>query len=152
VTHTEAWSASLGTTVTNFVSSPVVGSDGTIYAGSYDNRVVALNPNGTQKWVFNTAGAVFSTPCLTTDGTIYFSGMDAKLYAIRDNGTQADLLWTYPLRSATFNSPTVDADGIVYVGATGTVYAVYGTAPLDTAAPWPKDRHDLKRTGRYGGF
>src|ERR1035437_7481480 len=41
-------------------NSPHTGADGTIYAGSYDHNLYAVNPNGTQKWAFATGNAVES--------------------------------------------------------------------------------------------
>ena len=33
-------------------SSPAIGSDGTIYVGSDDYKLYAINPDGTEKWSF----------------------------------------------------------------------------------------------------
>ncbi|AEH51461.1 PQQ-binding-like beta-propeller repeat protein [Pseudothermotoga thermarum] len=52
-------------------SSPVIGSDGTIYVGSWDKNVYALDPNGTLKWRFETDDRVISSPAIGSDGTIY---------------------------------------------------------------------------------
>ena len=41
------WSYSTGGLVQ---SSPAVGSDGTVYVGSFDNNLYAINPDGTLKW------------------------------------------------------------------------------------------------------
>jgi outer membrane protein assembly factor BamB len=47
----------------NYVfSSPTLGADGTIYVGSYDHKLYAINPNGTLKWSYVTGGSVFSSP------------------------------------------------------------------------------------------
>ncbi len=48
-------------------SSPAIGTDGTIYFGSDDNKLYALNPTGTQKWNF-TPGS-FTTPGPISDQT-----------------------------------------------------------------------------------
>ncbi|MBS0662076.1 MAG: S8 family serine peptidase, partial [Verrucomicrobia bacterium] len=68
------------------VSSPAVGSDGTIYVGAgttltddpLDNsnypedRVYALNANGTKKWSYATSQPVdLSSPAIGSDGTVY---------------------------------------------------------------------------------
>ena len=39
-----------------FHSPPVVGPDGTIYAGSYDGNMYAINPSGVLQWNFSTRG------------------------------------------------------------------------------------------------
>ena len=45
------------TTGLNVESSPAIGADGTIYVGSYDNKIYAINPDGTLKWSYTTGGA-----------------------------------------------------------------------------------------------
>ena len=37
-------------------SSPVLGTDGTIYIGSYDNKLHAIASDGKSKWSFTTSG------------------------------------------------------------------------------------------------
>ena len=45
-------------------SSPSIGTDGTIYVGSYDNNLYAINPDGSRKWRFKTGATVFSSPAI----------------------------------------------------------------------------------------
>ena len=52
-------------------SSPAIGSDGTIYVGSDDDNLYAINPDGSMKWRFKTGSYVFSSPAIGSDGTIY---------------------------------------------------------------------------------
>ena len=40
-------------------SSPAIGADGTIYVGSMDNYLYAINPDGTQQWAFATGVGSF---------------------------------------------------------------------------------------------
>ena len=68
-------------------SSPAIGDDGTIYVGSSDKKVYAINSDGTTNWVFTTGGAVLSSPVLGADGTIYVGSLDFNLYAINPDGT-----------------------------------------------------------------
>ena len=35
-------------------SSPAIGSDAPIYVWSYDNKLYAINPDGSKKWAFET--------------------------------------------------------------------------------------------------
>ncbi len=39
-------------------SSPALGVDGTVYAGSFDGSLYAINPGGTQKWAFQTGTSI----------------------------------------------------------------------------------------------
>ena len=63
-------------------SSPAIGTDGTVYVGSYDNKVYALNgKTGAKKWEFTAEGDVFSSPAIGADGTVYVGSRDTKVYA-----------------------------------------------------------------------
>ena len=64
-------------------SSPAISSDGTIYVGSMDDYLYALNPNGSLKWKFNTGYGIVSSPAIGSDGTVYVGSYDNYLYAIK---------------------------------------------------------------------
>lgn len=93
-------------------SSPAVGSDGTIYIGSYDNYLYAINPDGTLKWKFQTGDDINSSPVIGSDGTIYIGSNDDYLYAINPDGT---LKWKY-LTGGNINSLAIGIDGTIYIG------------------------------------
>ena len=103
-------------------SSPVIGSDGTIYFGSWDGHLYALNPNGTQKWNY-TAGSIISvSPAIASDGTIYFGSWDNKTYALGSNGVQK---WNYTAKGQILSSITLGSDGTIYFGdADKNLYAL----------------------------
>ena len=88
---TQKWAFQTGDRV---ISSPAIGPDGTIYVGSNDKKLYAINPNGTRKWAFSTGGVVKSSPAIGPDGTIYVGSYNildpynTKLYAINPNGTR----------------------------------------------------------------
>ena len=65
-------------------SSPAIGSDGTVYVGSNDQKLYAINgKTGVKLWEFETGGAVHSSPAIGSDGTVYVGSWDNKLYAIK---------------------------------------------------------------------
>lgn len=70
-------------------SSPAIGSDGTIYIGSDDGRLYAINSNGTLKWQYTTGTGNYidTSPAISSDGTIYIGSVDNNLYAINLDGT-----------------------------------------------------------------
>jgi outer membrane protein assembly factor BamB len=82
------------TTRNHVESSPSIGSDGTIYFGSDDGNVYAVDPYGNQKWKFTTLGSsiVRSSPAIGADGTIYVGSEGGRsyggIYALNPNGTQ----------------------------------------------------------------
>jgi outer membrane protein assembly factor BamB len=69
------------------------GADNTIYVGSDDNSLYAINPNGTLKWSYQTGDNVFSSPAIGADGTIYVGSKDYYLYAIQGLGPLANTPW-----------------------------------------------------------
>jgi len=108
-------------------SSPAIGSDGTIYFGAHNNKFYAVNPDGTQKWVFNCGDPVYSpewdvwkgiisSPAIASDGTIYFTSMPNYLFALNPDGTEK---WRYPVHVFVnvWSSPVIGSDGTVYVGS-----------------------------------
>jgi outer membrane protein assembly factor BamB len=48
----------------SLTSSPTIGLDGTIYIGSNNHNLYAINPNGTEKWNYKTKGAIQSSPAV----------------------------------------------------------------------------------------
>jgi hypothetical protein len=65
------------------MSSPAVGLDGTIYVGSNDNYLYAVNPgDGSIKWRMNLGANVQSSPTVGADGTVYVGSDANKVFAI----------------------------------------------------------------------
>jgi outer membrane protein assembly factor BamB len=95
------------------VSSPAIGSDGTIYFGSLNDTLYALNPDGTLKWSYSTNGDIYSSPAIGSDGTIYFGSYDNYLYALNPDGT---LKWRYDAGTSIHTSPAIGQDGTIYFG------------------------------------
>lgn len=66
------------------LSSPAIGSDGTVYVGSLDKKLYAINGKaGVKLWEFQTGSVVSSSPGIGSDGTVYVGSPDNKLYAIK---------------------------------------------------------------------
>ena len=80
------------------LSSPAIGSDGTVYVGSRDKKLYAINgKSGVKLWEFVTGDVVLSSPAIGSDGTVYVGSGDKKLYAIKtENKGLANSPW--PMR------------------------------------------------------
>lgn len=112
-----------------FLSSPVV-SAGTVYFGSGDNHVYAVDAStGALKWKFKTGDVVHASPAVS-DGVVYVGGFDAGFYAL--DGTTGALLWKFQtertdtryLMTGIPGSAAI-AKGIVYFGSRDAhVYAL----------------------------
>jgi outer membrane protein assembly factor BamB len=104
------------------ISSPAIDSDGTIYVGSEDFKLYAINSDGSEKWNYAVAGGIPSSPTIGYDGTIYFGSYDNKLYAINPNGTEK---WSFITGSLVYSSPTIGSNGTIYIGSyDGKLYAI----------------------------
>jgi len=109
---------------------PNVGPDGTIYIGSWDTYVYAVNSGGTLKWKYQTDGSIapLASPTLSNDGnTIYVGSGDRNkdeggtLYALNSDGT---LKWKVEnLDGGRVSGPVVGTDGTIYATGSGKVHA-----------------------------
>ena len=129
-------------------SSPAIGSDGTVYVGSMDHKLYAINgKSGLKLWEFETGYPVSSSPAIGSDGTVYVGSWDNKLYAI--NGKSGVKLWEFQTGLAVTSSPAIGSDGTVYVGAEdGKLYAIKTESLGLAKSPWPMHGQNPLHTGR----
>ena len=108
-------------------STPALGADGTIYFGSNDDKIYALNPDGSFKWEFSTGGNISTSPTVGPDGTIYCGSDDDFLYALNPDGSQK---WAFDTGGNPNNtSAALDQDGAtIYVGASSDKLFAINTA------------------------
>lgn len=105
-----------------------ISSDGTIYFGSEDSCIYALNPDSTLKWRYQTGGGIFSSPAIGSDGTVYAGARDNYVYALNPTGT---LKWRYFVDNWIEADPSIGADGTVYAGTlAGGLYALNPSGTL----------------------
>ena len=106
-------------------SSPVIGSDSTVYFGSEDGYLYAMLPDlSGYKWRYNASSEpIRSTPSIDTAGNIYFTSNSDYLYSITSNG---DYRWEFYLGSASNpKSPIMlGPDNTAYIAALDTFYAI----------------------------
>jgi outer membrane protein assembly factor BamB len=117
-------------------SGIAVATDGTMYAGAGDARLVALSSDGAYLWEFKTKpGSVNrATPVIAEDGNIYFASGDGSLYALNADGTQK---WSLDTRAASIATPMLASDGTIYLANGGWLIAaspdgkILAQVPLD---------------------
>ena len=112
-----------------FLSSPVV-ARGTVYFGSGDRNVYALDAvSGALKWKFQTGDVVHASPAYA-DGVIYFGSWDSYFYAVdAESGKEK---WRFhggedPLihNQVGFQSSPAIVGGVVYTGCRdANLYAI----------------------------
>ena len=106
------------------VSTPAIAVDGTIYITTLENWLIAVNPDGTEKWRFEHPTSHFNgwtSPTIGKDGTIYLSSAgkwfsdsekESAIYAVNPDGTEK---WRYSNESGGAATPAIDDDGTIYV-------------------------------------
>lgn len=103
-------------------ASAAIGPDGTIFIGSVDTNLYAINPNGTLKWTFRLGDATYGSPAVGTDGTVYIGSDDHSLHAVGRDGHQ---LWQFLTGSYIESSPAISAGGTIYISSLdGKTYAL----------------------------
>jgi outer membrane protein assembly factor BamB len=140
-------------------SSPVIANDGTIYMGSEDGKLYAINPDGTAKWSYTTWGRINAgAPAIGSEGTIYVGSVagyspdsqsyymeHARLYAITPDGTLKWYFTSEGISSYDAFSPTIAPDGTIYAGA-DKLYAI----DADGTLKWSYDTGSVAVTPALG--
>ena len=97
-----------------------IGKDGTIYVCAYNAALIAVNPNGTQKWVFTKPSAcwISISPAIDKNGYIYVCiGTSSINYLYKIDPSTHIETWACNLGSAPCypGAPAIGLDGAVYV-------------------------------------
>ncbi|MDP5272712.1 outer membrane protein assembly factor BamB family protein [Chengkuizengella axinellae] len=102
-------------------SSPVV-VDGTVYIGTRDPRIYAINANtGEYKWSFTFGGSWNLSTATVVEDTVYIGSSDSHRVYILDAET-GDEKWVLPTGDIhAIHSSPIYADGVLYFG-TGANY------------------------------
>ncbi len=108
------WSYPQSGTIGDIYSSPAIGMDGSIYFGSDDGHLYALNSDGSLRWKSEQLAAeVRSSPSISSWNIFVVAGN--ILYVIDPNGATK---CSYTHATDTINtSPAIDSNGNVYFGA-----------------------------------
>jgi outer membrane protein assembly factor BamB len=99
-------------------STPVIGSDGTVYVGSADTSFYALSGEGSLLWSFKTGEVIDSAAVIGADGSVYFGSGDGNLYALDETGQER---WRFASRGQA--GVITWWEGNVVMGGDGTLYA-----------------------------
>jgi outer membrane protein assembly factor BamB len=114
--------------------SPIVGPDGTVYLAASNPQtgggsIVALNPDGSERWRYDIGSRLPFSPALGPDGDLYVGARNGNLYALDPDG---GLKWQVQM-GAVSSSAAVGADGTIYLGAGSSYQAL---DPADGSQIW----------------
>lgn len=98
---------------------PAIARDETIYFGSNDAHLYALDSNGSLKWKFKTKSNVQSSPIIREDESIIFGSRDRNLYTLNKNG---ELLWKFNSDGEIEATPVLDKEGNIYFGTKSNLF------------------------------
>lgn len=111
-------------------SSPAI-ANGTVYVGSRDWKLYALDAEtGTKRWEFKAESWIESSP-IVANGVVYFGSNDGRFYAL--DAETGERLWYFKTKYAVKSSPAI-ANGIVYFG--GDDYYVYALDAVTGTKIW----------------
>ena len=118
------------------IQASAVVANGTVYVGSTDNTLYALDAKQWGlKWSFKAGGPIRFAPAVWNN-RVYFSARDNRVYAL--NAETGELIWQFDSKTW-MDSPTIAANGRVYIGAyTQKIHVINGvTGELESQ---PKGR------------
>jgi len=110
----------------SFNSSVALAADGTIYLtpGPGENKLVALNPDGTVRWAYQDAEDPLAWPTIADNGDIIATRSNGRLVAVSPAGAKR---WEFEGGGRTLGAPAISREGVIYFGSENQrLYAING--------------------------
>ena len=102
----------------NVTCSPAIGSDGTVYFGTEQGKMYAVNSSGELAWQYEIMApnvGVTASPIIDADGNVYFAADNGTVFKFSASGDS--LKAASVTRSSITATPALSATGILYVAA-----------------------------------
>ena len=102
--------------ISSILSEPTYAPDGTLYVGSMDNFLYAINgETGALLWKFETGADVLASPGISRDGTVYVTSYDKRIYAVEQQQEICDGALKH--KATSIQRQGVGRNGYVYFGS-----------------------------------
>ncbi len=116
---------------------PVVGPNGNIYLATLSGRIIAITPDGAERWIMEAEDGFTVSPTIDDDGTLYAMSQNGHLFAVTSNGQK---VWDHRFEDGTFAAPIVGKSVLYVVGEVaqgkGKLYALRSG---DGSVLWQRD-------------
>ncbi|UNM09245.1 MAG: PQQ-binding-like beta-propeller repeat protein [Planctomycetales bacterium] len=107
---------------------PSIAPDGTILIGTVGpgigtagSGLHAVNPDGSQRWVFTGEGGTDMSPSIDANGTCYFGGHNGTVFALDTDG---NVVWSFATGGDFWGGCAISKEGRLYITSlTGVLYA-----------------------------
>lgn len=117
------------------VSAPFLGKNGAIHLIADRQKLVAVDKQGREKWVFDIGGIPASNLKMAPDGTIYIQVFDRdpevsgyKIYRVAPDGTST----SFPLPLLVYmDNSTIDSKGNIHIWETKKIQILSSTGETD---------------------
>ncbi|GAB4383602.1 MAG: hypothetical protein Kow0022_03900 [Phycisphaerales bacterium] len=108
----QQWSRDLGTPL--ITSSPSVSHDGTVFIGTVDNGLFALDGSGNLLWHRSDINGALGSVAVRADGSLVVAGAGNTLWSLGADGSTHWMFDGEGTAAEILSSPIVDADGRVF--------------------------------------
>lgn len=106
----------------NIFAGVAVTDDGTVYIGSQDRALYAIE-EGNPQWSFPTGDEIWCTPVVAADGTIYVGSNDGWLYAIDPDGEER---WSVEIEGQMWGRPVLYEGDVIVASTSRFIHRVDG--------------------------
>jgi outer membrane protein assembly factor BamB len=96
-------------------TSTLIDEDGTVYSGSFDDKLYAIASDGGKLWERPLGADIWASAAIGPSHEIYV-GASNDLYALQRDGGES---WRFETTGDIQSSPVVADDGTIYIGSNG---------------------------------
>ncbi len=117
----------------SIVGKPAVGSDGTVYVGTFGSKLIALDSttNGKVKWTFPTTDWVWAGPAIDNN-ILYFGDLSGNLYAV--NASDGSSAWVVKPNNSIVDTPVISGTNIYLTTEADSLYTISTAGAISNTA------------------